>query len=163
MRNPILLVWRWTTSRARNSYGWNICTLYADGEKVGSTCGGNYDMMGTAFGEFLENTYHDRLLKLHHRAGSRYSISPSGEYKRLTTKKAHRWSNHGELYGLTAYYKRGEKKPFKIFNISAKGPDNNNCKLIVNFDHSLFSSLASSFNLTCICILLILSHSSSYL
>ena len=123
MRNPILLVWRWTTSRARNSYGWNICTLYADGEKVGSTCGGNYDMMGTAFGEFLENTYHDRLLKLHHRAGSRYSISPSGEYKRLTTKKPHRWSNHGELYGLTAYYKRGEKKPFKMSLDGATGTE----------------------------------------
>ena len=123
MRNPVLLVWRWTTSRARNSYGWNICTLYADGEKVGSTCGGNYDMMGPAFGEFLENTYHDRLLKLHHRAGSRYSISPSGEYKRLTTKNAHRWSNHGELYGLTAYYKRGEKKPFKMSLDGATGTE----------------------------------------
>ena len=123
MRNPILLVWRWTTSRARNSYGWNICTLYADGEKVGSTCGGNYDMMGTAFGEFLENTYYDRLLKLHRRAGSRYSISPSGEYKRLKTKKAHRWSNHGEFYGLTAYYKRGEKKPFKMSLDGATGSE----------------------------------------
>jgi len=114
MRNPILLVWKWTTSRGINTAGWNICTLYADGEKVASTCGGNYDMKGTVLGDFLQNTHHDRLLKLHRRAGSRFSISPTGEYKRLKTKKAHRWSNHGEFYGLTAYYKRGETKPFKM-------------------------------------------------
>ena len=114
MRNPILLVWKWTTSRGHDTYGYNICSLYADGVKVASTCGGNYDMKGTVLGDFLQNTHHDRLLKLHRRAGSRFSISPTGEYKRLKTKKAHRWSNHGEFYGLTAYYKRGETKPFKM-------------------------------------------------
>jgi hypothetical protein len=112
--NPLLLVWKWTTSRAQESDGWNICTLYADGQKVGKTTGGGYDMRGTAYGQFIEAQYQDRLLKLHRRAGSRYSVSPSGDYKRLKTKKAHSWSNHGELYGLTAYYNRGEAKPFRI-------------------------------------------------
>ena len=89
--NPLLLQWKWTTSRARNSDGWNICTLYADGQKVGKTTGGNYDMRGTAYGQFIEAQYQDRLLKLHRRAGRRVSVSPSGEYKRLKAKKLHHW------------------------------------------------------------------------
>ena len=30
MRNLKLLVWKWTTSRAQNTAGYNICSLYID-------------------------------------------------------------------------------------------------------------------------------------
>lgn len=117
MRNFKLLVWKWTTSRGQDTYGYNICSLYADGVKMASTCGGGYDMKGTAYGDFIQDEYQERLLKLHRRAGTRWSISPSGNYKRLKTKAENKivWrGDRGELYGLTSYYKRGETKPFKV-------------------------------------------------
>ena len=49
------LEFRWTTSRARDSYGYNRCTLYAGRDKVASTCGGGYDMKGTVLGNFILN------------------------------------------------------------------------------------------------------------
>ena len=117
-----LLAWKWTTSRGQDTAGWNICSLYADGVKMASTCGGGYDMKGTAFGDFIQDEYKERLLKLHRRAGRRLSVSKKDAngyriYKRLKTAKAKNaptWSKSGELYGLTAYYKRGEIKPYKM-------------------------------------------------
>ena len=38
------LKFKYTTSRGRDSYGYNICSLWVDGEKKASTCGGGYDM-----------------------------------------------------------------------------------------------------------------------
>tara|TARA_Y100000310_G_scaffold142771_1_gene142258 strand:+ start:70 stop:591 length:522 start_codon:yes stop_codon:yes gene_type:complete len=117
------LLFKWTTSRGRDTYGYNICSLWVRESKEASTCGGGYDMKGTALGYFLEERFQDRLLKLHRRAGSRYSVAPEGSpaakagkaYKRLTTPNKKRpWSDHGEFYGLTAYYRRGESKPYKM-------------------------------------------------
>jgi hypothetical protein len=36
------LKFKYTTSKGRDSYGYNICSLWVDGEKVSSTCGGGY-------------------------------------------------------------------------------------------------------------------------
>tara|TARA_R110001599_G_scaffold286765_1_gene489265 strand:+ start:490 stop:975 length:486 start_codon:yes stop_codon:yes gene_type:complete len=116
-----LLVFRWSTSRARETYGYNVCTLFVNGIKKGSTCGGGYDMKGTALAEFLENAYQDRLLKLHRRSSSRWSIHPTRN-KRLRTlkqsKKAREWKPgkwwKGELYGLHSYYQKGQTKPKNI-------------------------------------------------
>jgi len=119
----VALLFKWTISQARDSEGWNICSLWVRETKEASTCGGGYDMKGTALGNYIEKRFQDRLLKLHRRAGSRYSVAPEGSpaakagkaYKRLTTPgKKRPWSDHGELYGLTAYYKRGESKPYKM-------------------------------------------------
>ena len=52
----------WTTSRGRDTYGWNICRL--DDRKTGLRfrCnGGGYDMIGTVFGEWLAFEYQDAL------------------------------------------------------------------------------------------------------
>ncbi len=54
---------KWTISRARDTAGYNVCTLYVDGKKVGRASGGNYDMVGTCFGEYIES-FQDRLLRL---------------------------------------------------------------------------------------------------
>ena len=55
----------WTTSRGRDTYGYNICRL--DDSKTGKryrTCGGGYDMIGTVFADWLQDTYQDKLMEL---------------------------------------------------------------------------------------------------
>lgn len=52
---------KWTVSKAQDSYGYNICTLYVDGDKVARTCGGGYDMVGTVFGNWIAKTFPDQL------------------------------------------------------------------------------------------------------
>jgi hypothetical protein len=58
------LEFKWTVSRGRDSYGYNICTLFLDGEKVARCNGGGYDMKGTCLGDFIADRFADRLLKL---------------------------------------------------------------------------------------------------
>lgn len=55
------LEFRWTVSRGRDTYGYNICTLYVDGRKVARCNGGGYDMKGTCLGSFIAAAYADRL------------------------------------------------------------------------------------------------------
>jgi hypothetical protein len=58
------LEFKWTISRGRDTYGYNVCTLYADGRKVARCNGGGYDMQGTCLGNFIASHYADRLLTL---------------------------------------------------------------------------------------------------
>jgi hypothetical protein len=58
------LEFKWTVSRGRDTYGYNICSLYVDGQKVSACNGGGYDMKGTALGNWIARAYADRLLKL---------------------------------------------------------------------------------------------------
>ena len=51
---------KWTTSRAQDTYGYNICTLRANGGKW-STCGGGYDMIGTVVADYFEDMYQTEL------------------------------------------------------------------------------------------------------
>lgn len=55
------LHFKWTISRGRDTYGYNICTLLVDGEKVAKTTGGGYDMQGTALGEWIQNNFKSKL------------------------------------------------------------------------------------------------------
>lgn len=55
---------KWTTSRGRDTYGYNVCTLYADGRKVARCNGGGYDMEGACLGNWLTYAYPDRLREL---------------------------------------------------------------------------------------------------
>ena len=48
------LEYRWTVSRGAETYGWNICTLYANSERVSSTNGGGYDLQGVCLAEYLK-------------------------------------------------------------------------------------------------------------
>lgn len=57
------LHFKWTVSRGRDTYGYNICTLLVDGEVKGRCMGGGYDMQGTAFAQWLENAYPTELIK----------------------------------------------------------------------------------------------------
>lgn len=65
----ITLVEKWTVSRGYGTYGYNICSLwlregFGKPHKVASCNGGGYDMQGTVLGEYLQDNYQDRLLKL---------------------------------------------------------------------------------------------------
>ena len=69
-----VLTFTWSTSKGRDTFGYNLLTLRENGEKVASTCGGGYDMMGTVLADWLEKAYPSRLLALAmKRAGTIYS------------------------------------------------------------------------------------------
>ncbi|RPI52623.1 MAG: hypothetical protein EHM49_05270 [Deltaproteobacteria bacterium] len=59
-----LLEFKWTVSRGRDTYGYNICSLYVNGQKVSSCNGGGYDMEGTALGNWIARAFKNELLKL---------------------------------------------------------------------------------------------------
>ena len=73
------LTFNWTTSRARDSYGYNICTLRDfKRDKIASTCGGGYDMKGTVLGDMINKYFTHELKKLVANSGS--LDTPSGYY-----------------------------------------------------------------------------------
>jgi len=55
------LTFKWSVSRGRDTYGYNICSLYVDGKKVTSCKGGGYDMEGTCLGEWMEKEFQEEL------------------------------------------------------------------------------------------------------
>lgn len=55
-----VLTYKWTISRGRETYGYNICTLW-DGNTPYRCNGGGYDMQGSVFGLWLWANYKDRL------------------------------------------------------------------------------------------------------
>ena len=59
-----VLIFKWTVSKGRNTYGYTICSLWIDGTKVSSCNGGGYDMKGTALGNWIATTFETELLKL---------------------------------------------------------------------------------------------------
>lgn len=63
-RDGAVLEFKWTVSRGRDTYGYNICTLRVDGQKVSSCNGGGYDMKGTSLGNWAERAFSAELLKL---------------------------------------------------------------------------------------------------
>lgn len=52
---------KWTVSKGRETYGYNICSLYEDGIKVQSCNGGGYDMEGTVLGDYIANKFQKEL------------------------------------------------------------------------------------------------------
>jgi len=62
--NKTTLKFKWTVSKARDSYGYNICSLWINGQKVSSCNGGGYDMKGTALGNWVTKKFETKLLKL---------------------------------------------------------------------------------------------------
>lgn len=59
-----VLKFKWTVSRAKDTYGYNVCTLYVDNEKVSRCNGGGYDMQGTCLGDYIADAFRHELLKL---------------------------------------------------------------------------------------------------
>ena len=88
------LVFKWTVSRGRDTYGYNICSLWINGQKVASCNGGGYDMQGTCFGDYIEKNYQERLQKLNANYGSNdkrkgfYGLVISKNHKRINKYKS---------------------------------------------------------------------------
>jgi len=59
----MLLSFKWTVSKARDTYGYNIVTLKVNGKKVAQCDGGGYDMTGTCLGNWMEKHFKKELLK----------------------------------------------------------------------------------------------------
>lgn len=61
----MLLSFKWTVSKARDTYGYNVVTLRANGTKVAQCNGGGYDMIGTCLGDWIANSmlFREKLLK----------------------------------------------------------------------------------------------------
>ncbi len=59
----------WSTSKGRDTFGYNICRLddRNDGRRF-RTIGGGYDMVGTVFGDWLEANYQNELQAIKARA-----------------------------------------------------------------------------------------------
>lgn len=93
------LEFKWTTSRARDSYGYPVCTLYADGSKVARCNGGGYDMIGTNLGTYVARAYADRLLAL--KADDMEAMShwePAEKPRRLCENMKCRVEHHDDIY-----------------------------------------------------------------
>ena len=55
----------WSTSRGADTYGYNICRLDdSESGKRYRTIGGGYDMIGTVFGQWLQENYSSELRAL---------------------------------------------------------------------------------------------------
>jgi hypothetical protein len=55
---------KWTVSRARDTYGYNVVTLRDESGNRFRANGGGYDMVGTVFGEWLMTVHADKLTTL---------------------------------------------------------------------------------------------------
>lgn len=64
MKKNYYLTFKWTVSRGRNTYGYNICSLYVNGTKVSTCNGGGYDMQGTCFGDWIEKEFQEDIKNL---------------------------------------------------------------------------------------------------
>lgn len=92
-----ILELRWTTSRGRETYGYNICSLYFNGKKAASCSGGGYDMAGTSLGIWAAQRFQDRLKPLADRA--RYNYLRTGKDLAQIAK-----GNGDSFYSMTAYW-----------------------------------------------------------
>jgi len=86
------LEFKCTTSRGRDTYGYNIVSLYVDGSKETSCNGGGYDMQGTALGDYIAREYQTRLLAIKEQAHRAYYYDAD---KNFITEH-----NDGGLYGM---------------------------------------------------------------
>lgn len=93
----------WSVSRGRDTYGYNICRLddTSTGERF-KCMGGGYDMLGTVFGNWLEETYQADLLAIKGRAN--IQVSPEGVRKSSAPEG---WGD-GHLYGM-AYIEKDNR------------------------------------------------------
>lgn len=56
-----VLTVKWGVSRGRDTYGYTLCSLYADGTKVAACNGGGYDMRGTVIGNWIARAFREEL------------------------------------------------------------------------------------------------------
>jgi len=88
------LEFKWTTSRGRDTYGYNICSLWVNNSKKASCNGGGYDMQGTVFADWLMIKFEDRIKQLQgytQKSRGQYGIV---HYNKKTKKSQKHSSKH---------------------------------------------------------------------
>ena len=104
------LKYKWTVSKAANTYGYNICTLFVNGEKVSRCNGGGYDMQGTCLGDWIERKFKDELLQLKETFYGLTFHDPNWQPSKEIIKR----EEEGKSLGLERYqdfYKQSSKLP----------------------------------------------------
>ena len=93
MENTTYLALTWAISRGRDTYGYNIARLddRATGKRYRCS-GGGYDMVGTVFGQWLQD-FHQKRLQLLRDNG------PQGKPE-LKPYAQTGWTQREDLYGL---------------------------------------------------------------
>lgn len=89
----------WSISRGRDTYGYNICRL--DDRTTGKRyrcMGGGYDMIGTVFGDWLQDTRQDALRTLY--------ADHCDQFTAYTEAIPH-WRNHPDFYSMMWNVKEG--------------------------------------------------------
>ena len=76
-----LLSFKWTVSKAKNTYNYNICTLRVNDKKVSQCNGGGYDMNGTCLGDWMQDYFVYGLLNF------KYNKDGSSEFYGLKLYK----------------------------------------------------------------------------
>lgn len=92
-KKPLLLSFKWTVSKGKDTYGYNIVSLYVDGSKVDSCNGGGYDMQGCVLGSWLTKEFQDKLMMIQSQA---YNIHTQGDDMQWSHEK-----NEKGIYGLS--------------------------------------------------------------
>ena len=104
------LKFKWTVSKAQDTYGYNICTLLVDGQKVARCNGGGYDMQGTCLGDWVASQFKDLLLKIKQDFYGLTFHNPNWQPSKEIIKR----EEEGKSLGLERYqdfYKQSSKLP----------------------------------------------------
>ena len=99
---------KWSISRGRDTYGYNICSLYVYGQKVTDCNGGGYNMIGTVIGELVTALFGAELSELSMSADLTNHHSDGREIKFHNPKYGGRYES--DCYGLyTSDYDNNRK------------------------------------------------------
>lgn len=92
------LVLSWSTSKGRDTYGYNICRLddSISGKRY-KTCGGGYDMVGTVLGDWFEEQHQAELVTM---------VQANADKLETYSTTCPDWQKVQGLYGLT--YRQGK-------------------------------------------------------
>lgn len=99
---------KWSISRGRDTYGYNICSLYVYGQKITDCNGGGYDMIGTVIGELVTEIFKEELEKLSKGADLTNHHSDGREIKFHNPKYGGRYES--DCYGLYTSDHNGNRK-----------------------------------------------------
>ncbi len=91
-------------SRGRDTYGWNLVSIKdVKTGKFYRACGGGYDMLGAAMGEWLNDTYKEELKTIAHKAMATFS-NKTGLIHRKDAFKGGHYDRDMVFYGTYAYF-----------------------------------------------------------
>lgn len=107
---------KWGTSKGRDTYGYTTCNVYNGRDKRRGSCnGGGYDLQGTAFGEYLEKDWTDRLNAL-----ALANLDKLPQYEGGVNLNVNKTDK--AFYGMTTIFKGG-----KFHHVNLDGACGFNC------------------------------------